>query len=73
MPRYPQRPLPAGYAVVHRDDGYWLQRQTAPATWQDVAGPYTQRWYAASRAALMQVGPQQANDAHQQPAPATGQ
>ena len=53
MPRYPARPLPDGWQIVRRAEGYFLQRRTGPRTWEDIAGPYTQRWSAQLRAERM--------------------
>jgi hypothetical protein len=37
--RYP----PAGWQVVRREAGHFLQRQREDGTWDDVSGPYRQR------------------------------
>lgn len=49
MPRYPARPLPDGWQVARRSEGYYLQRRDDQGKWVDVAGPFKQYGSAYKR------------------------
>lgn len=49
MPRYHPTILPDGWQVVKRSDGWWLQKRHPSRLWEDVAGPFVERWNAVRR------------------------
>lgn len=45
---------PAGWQVVRRAEGHYLQRQREDGSWIDVAGPYKQRGTALNRYRILE-------------------
>src|SRR5690348_5018367 len=54
MPRYSPQEPPDGFLVAPSKDGFLvLKRQGSPsesATWEQVDGPFAERWYAVKKA-----------------------
>jgi hypothetical protein len=49
--RYELRDPPVGYAIRgNAATGYWPLRAVLPGMWQDIGGPYKERWYAVRKA-----------------------
>ena len=56
LPRYPAGMTRAGWQIVKRADGWWLQQlQPSSGAWTDYSGPYRQRGSALAKYRRMEL------------------